>query len=207
MSHTKLTGLYAITDPHLLPGKALFSGVLDALLGGAAIIQYRNKLTTPTEQYKEATELRKITQDHGALFLINDNLRLCMEVDADGVHLGRQDGDIAAARATLGTDKILGVTCHSDLHYANECSILGANYCAFGRIFPSKTKPSASPCELTTLAAAASANYPSVAIGGIDSGNASEVIACGVDMVAVINGVFAQADIREAAAQISRLFN
>ncbi len=206
MLHHDLSGLYAITDPQLLPGKKVFSGVRAAVSGGARIIQYRNKLNSRSEQLKEVAELRKITHDYGALLLVNDDLQLCIDADADGVHLGRSDGDIAVARVALGAEKILGVTCHSDLHYANECSILGANYCAFGRVFTSKTKASAPPCKLSTLKEAAQANYPSVAIGGIDHSNAAKVIACGVDMVAVIHGLFGQDDVRQAATQISRLF-
>jgi thiamine-phosphate pyrophosphorylase len=201
-----LSGLYAITDPHLMPGKALFTGVRAALSGGANIIQYRNKLSSRTQQRDEATELLRMTSDFGALLLINDDLALCLDINADGVHLGRSDGDISAARRALGPTKVLGVTCHSDLHYAKDCRILGANYCAFGRVFPSKTKPNAPSCSLTTLKEAAIANYPSVAIGGIDTNNAQQVIACGVDMIAVIHGLFGQTDIRQAATQISQLF-
>jgi thiamine-phosphate pyrophosphorylase len=189
-----------------MPGKTLFTGVLAALSGGASIIQYRNKLGSHAQQRDEATELLKMTSDFGALLLINDDLNLCLDIDADGVHLGRSDGDISAARDALGPTKVLGVTCHSDLHYARDCRILGANYCAFGRVFSSKTKPNAPSCSLTTLKEAAAANYPSVAIGGIDANNAPQVLACGVDMIAVIHGLFGQTDIRQAATHISQLF-
>jgi len=205
-SKRSLRGLYAITDPVLLPGNKLFDGVEAALRGGAAIIQYRNKYASDIERQQEASTLKEIIDAFDALFLINDDLSLCQRVGADGVHLGKSDGDIAEARTILGPEKILGVTCHSDIRYARKSSILGANYCAFGRLYPSQTKPDAPECSLETLAEALQGSYQSVAIGGINLNNASDIIALGTPMIAVIHALFGQEDIEIAAKSFSSLF-
>jgi len=201
-----LHGLYAITDPVLLPGNKLFDGVEAALKGGASIIQYRNKYASNTERQEEASTLKEIVDAFGALFLINDDLSLCQRVGADGVHLGKSDGDIAEARTILGPEKILGVTCHSDIRYARESSILGANYCAFGRLYPSQTKPGAPKCALEILTEALQDSYQSVAIGGINHKNARDIVALGTPMIAVIHALFGQEDIEAAAKSFSSLF-
>lgn len=203
---SKLKGLYLVTDPVLLPGEQLFTGVEQALRGGAGIIQYRNKLANYTQQLDEAKILRSLTKDYQALLIINDHVQLCLDSEADGVHLGRSDGDIVAARKQLGTERILGVTCHNDIPYARESRILGADYCAFGRIFASHTKPQAPACSLDTLISACKESFPVAAIGGICHDNAQKVIDAGAEMLAVIHGVFGQTDIEQAARSLSQLY-
>lgn len=203
---SNLSGLYAITDPTLLPGAKLLEGVEAALKGGVRVLQYRNKNASTEQQLEEAKALRVLTRDYQALLIINDNLKLCLEAEADGLHLGKSDGCITTARAALGPDKILGVTCHSDLAYAQECRILGADYFAFGRLFPSQTKPSAPACQLSVLHEAKQLGLCSVAIGGIELNNIDQVIATGVSLVAIIHGLFAAGDIEARAQALSEKF-
>jgi thiamine-phosphate pyrophosphorylase len=200
-----LNGLYAITDPHLLPPEKLITSVESALRGGAHVIQYRDKTATEVERIKNAQNLRDLCSDHKAQFIINDDIDLCLRINADGVHLGKSDGDIANALSKLGNDKILGVTCHSDLVYAQNCIEQGVSYCAFGRIFPSKTKPDAPHCPEETLYLAAKLACPSVAIGGITVDNAPNIIATGIHSIAVIHGLFGQQDIETTARIFSSL--
>lgn len=202
-----LKGLYAITDPQLLPGEKLITGVQEALEGGARIIQYRDKIASDIEMLRSAQSLKALCEEHNALFIVNDNLDLCARVNADGVHLGKQDGDARQARICLGPEKIVGVTCHSDLDYARYCHQQGADYCAFGRLFPSHTKPNAPPCDLGLLAKLDEEAFSTVAIGGITIDNAPQVLSYSIDMLAVIQGVFGQADIRQAAHSFANLFD
>lgn len=202
----KLSGLYGITDPELLPGAKLITGVEAALIGGANLIQYRNKKASEVERLREAANLRRLTQDYGACLIINDDVDLALRTGAAGVHLGKQDGDLASARRRLGPHAIIGVTCHDDLSYAQTCFEQGASYCAFGRLFPSHTKPEAPACDFSVIEHAAQAPYPCVAIGGIDENNAERVVYSGADMIAVIHGLFGQENITLAAQKLSALF-
>jgi len=202
---TKLRGLYVITDPALTPREQLVEKVKDALIGGARIVQYRNKLASFDEQVHEAKILRELTQKFGAQLFINDSVELCLASDADGVHLGQKDGALEAAKQQLG-DKLLGVTCHNSLELAQRAINFGADYCAFGALYSSPTKPSATPCSLATLASASKLPVPICAIGGITSHNASTIVNHGASMLALISGVFGQPDVSEAAQSISSLF-
>ncbi|MFT7373975.1 MAG: thiamine-phosphate pyrophosphorylase [Oleiphilaceae bacterium] len=199
-------GLYAITDPRLLPTEKLITSVESALRGGARVIQYRDKIASEIERVKNAQNLRDLCTDYQATFIINDDLGLCQRINADGLHLGKSDGDVAHARNTLGDAKILGVTCHSDLAYAQNCIEQGVDYCAFGRIFPSNTKPNAPHCSQDTLKLAAKLLCPSVAIGGITVDNVPNVIAANIHSIAVIHGLFGQQDIEASARIFSSLF-
>jgi len=200
----KLKGLYAITDPALLPDDKLLSGVESALSGGASIIQYRDKTASEAQRLRDAENLRSITQQFGALLLINDDIELCCRVEADGVHLGKNDGDIGAARARLGANKVLGVTCHRDIDYARHVIDLGVDYCAFGRLFSSRTKPEAPHCPVELLSEAARLSCPTLAIGGITTDNFAALLNRGIDMIAVIHGLFGQDDIEATARSLSR---
>jgi len=202
----KLHGLYVITDPLLCSDK-LVEKVEQAILGGAQIIQYRNKLADAQTQYTEAAALQSLCQQHQRTFLINDNVSLALQVNADGVHLGQTDGDITAARKNLGEDKIIGVTCHSDIHAAKMAQQQSANYVAFGRFYPSKTKPTAPPAKIEVLQQAQQQlEIPVVAIGGISVENASNLINAGADMLAVIHAVFAQENIKQAATDLAQYY-
>jgi thiamine-phosphate pyrophosphorylase len=200
-------GLYGITDPDLIPQKQLISSVESALRGGCKIIQYRDKQATEIERLRHTQNLRAVCSDYDATFIINDDVNLATRCLADGVHLGKNDGCIHSALKVLGAEKYLGVTCHSDLDYAQHCIDQGVSYCAFGRMFPSHTKPSAPHCRLETLAHAANLDTPIVAIGGINIDNMSSILDTPVNNIAVIHSLFAHENIEQAAQELSSLFN
>lgn len=206
MKTNLLSGLYAITDPFLLKPENLISSVKLALLGGCRVLQYRDKPATNIERLKRAQDLKSLCAEFNAQLIINDDLELCLRVQADGVHLGKTDGDVMTARNSLGPEYILGVTCHSDLQYAQIAIDAGADYCAFGRIFPSLTKPEAPHCSLVTLREATQLSKPVVAIGGITLDNMAALMQTPVHNVAVIHGLFGQKDIQETALKFQKYF-
>lgn len=203
----KLKGLYAITDPELLQQDRLLKGVQDALEGGAKLIQYRDKQASAIERLRNCQSLLSLCNEFESAFIVNDDLELCLRIGAHGVHLGKQDGDVQAARLRLDAGQILGVTCHNDHQYAQRMAEIGVDYCAFGRIFPSHTKPNAPACELTQLKQLSNIPCATVAIGGITVDNAPQVLNYDIDMLAVIHGVFGQSDIKQAAHSFSILFS
>jgi len=204
---TKLHGLYVITDPTLTADDELIKKVALAIAGGARIIQYRNKHAEPDHCAQELIALRELCHHHDATLLINDDVQLAKLVGADGVHLGQQDLDLANARQLLGPDAIIGITCHDSLELAKTAVTGGADYIAFGRFFPSKSKPDAPPAKVDILEQAhTELNIPIVAIGGITPSNGDILLRHGADMLAVIHGVFGQADIELAAKKYAHLF-
>lgn len=147
-------------------------------------------------------------QKNNVLFLINDDVELALKVDADGVHLGQTDTQLQQARSALGENKIIGITCHNEIELANEAQKKGADYIAFGRFFSSKTKPSAPTAELSILSQARkSITLPIVAIGGITPDSAPLLLQEGVDMLAVIHGIFGQKDILKATRQFVEIID
>ena len=202
-----LRGLYAVTDAREPKPQAIAHGVQQALQGGARIIQYRDKSADHARRQQTASELRRLTADFGALLIINDDLALATECNADGVHLGRDDGDIRAARIRLGAQAIIGASCYNRLENAHAALAAGADYVAFGRFFPSRSKPGAVPAERELLRRAKQElDTPIAAIGGITADNAASLLAAGADMLAVVDGLFAQADVEAAARRLSALF-
>lgn len=200
-------GLYAITDASLA-GDALAEQVEAAIAGGARVIQYRDKGDDARRRETEARALLAVCERHGVPLLINDDLALAARIGAHGVHIGRDDGALADARARLGTDAIIGVSCYNRLELAQQAAAEGADYVAFGRFFPSTTKPGAVQASPAVLAAARrDLSCPLVAIGGITAENGRPLIEAGADMLAVIRGVFAAPDITAAARRIAQLFN
>lgn len=200
-------GLYAITDASLA-GDALAEQVEAAIAGGARVIQYRDKGDDARRREAEARALLAVCKRHGVPLLINDDLTLAARIGAQGVHIGRDDGTLADARARLGTDAIIGVSCYNRLELAQEAAAEGADYVAFGRFFPSATKPGAVQASSEVLIAARrELSCPLVAIGGITAENGRPLIEAGADMLAVIRGVFAAPDITAAARRIAQLFN
>ncbi len=197
-------GLYAITQPD---GKSITEGVDEvdaALRGGAAVVQYRDK--NPLDARQLAAELLAVCRAYQVPLLINDSVELALAVGADGVHLGRDDDGLAAARAKLGPDAIIGVSCYNDIARANAAVAAGADYVAFGRFFPSGSKPLAAPAEISTLQAAKrSLQVPIVAIGGILPENAGQLLDAGADLLAVIGGVF-DSNPFESARRFQALF-
>ncbi|ALP54209.1 thiamine-phosphate synthase [Candidatus Tenderia electrophaga] len=203
-----LAGLYAITDTTLLPGDALYPGVAAAIAGGARLIQYRDKGADRPRRLATATALLHLCRTHNIPLIINDDVVLASEIGADGVHLGRDDGDVEQARATLGPDAIIGVSCYNEWPRAEAARDAGADYVAFGAFFASATKPHAMPAHATLLKRARQAlGLPVAAIGGITPANGAPLVAAGADMLAVIQGIFARPDIRRAAGDYARLFD
>lgn len=201
---TRLRGLYAITDPLLLPGERLYTGVAAALRGGARCIQYRDKTATPTQKHERAQQLLTLCRRFDALFFINDDLTLAEQIGADGVHRGQSD----EAKRTPTRALLIGTTCHGDLALADAAVAHGAHYLAFGRFFASPTKPNAPPCSLATLQAARQRfERPLLAIGGVTPDNGAPLIAAGADMIAAISGVFGADDIEAAARRYTQLFH
>lgn len=207
MNQKKLNGLYAITDSQLMPNENLFQGVEAALIGGCKLVQYRDKSNDHARRLFEATRLLALCHEHQAQLVINDDVNLAHTIGAHGVHLGQGDGDINAARARLGAAAIIGVTCHDSLALAERAIADGASYIAFGRFFPSSTKPHARPAPLSLLTAAR-AKFPAhkiAAIGGISTANAASVVAAGADLIAVCHSLFAAEDIAHKAREWQRL--
>jgi thiamine-phosphate pyrophosphorylase len=181
--------------------------VEQALLGGASVIQYREKSRSAARRLAEATALLRLCRDHGALLIINDDLNLAARIGADGVHLGADDSSPADARDLLGEEALIGVSCYNRLELAREATAAGADYIAFGRFFPSRIKPDAVQADPELLTAArADLQLPLVAIGGITPENGASLVAAGADMLAVIHGVFGQTDIQAACRRFTGLF-
>jgi thiamine-phosphate pyrophosphorylase len=204
---TRLRGLYAISDRHLC-GDAIVQKTRDALLGGARIIQYRDKGSDQPRRLREAVALAALCRAHDALFIVNDDIALARQCDADGVHLGRDDGKLTHARHQLGAQSIIGISCYNDFGRALWASHQGADYLAFGRFFPSTSKPEAVKADTDLLQQARKQlQLPLVAIGGITPENGHLPIAAGADMLAVIQAVFGQTDITAACRAFARLFD
>jgi len=202
----KLRGLYAIT-PECTDGQHLLAQVEAALAGGCRLLQYRDKLSAMPERVARARALRQLAGRFGARLLINDDLALAMLVGADGVHLGQEDGNLAAARAILGPSRWLGASCYADLACARHAAAAGADYVAFGAVYPSPTKPQA-PLAAVDLfkQAKTTLDVSSCAIGGITLDNAAPLIAAGADLLAVITDLFNAPDIAVRAAAYQHLF-
>jgi thiamine-phosphate pyrophosphorylase len=201
-------GLYVITDPALQAAGRLAERVEQAILGGARVVQYRDKGPDPQRRRAEAQALLAVCRRLGPPLIINDDVELAAALGADGVHIGRDDAGLALARRRLGPRATIGVSCYDRLDLALEAQAAGATYVAFGRFFPSATKPQAVQATVDLLVQARAAlHLPIVAIGGITPDNGGSLIAAGADALAVIEGVFAQADIRAAAERYARLFH
>lgn len=201
-----LRGLYAVTpdEPDTTRLLALASSVL---AGRPALLQYRNKTAGRVLRREQASVLRAACRTAGVPFVVNDDLELALEIDADGAHLGREDGPPAAARVALGAGRILGLTCYADWSRALEGAAVGADYIAFGAMFPSVTKPHAPPAPFALIARAKrELGLPVAAIGGITLANAPQVIAAGADLLAVVSDVFAAADPATRTAAYGALF-
>jgi thiamine-phosphate pyrophosphorylase len=194
-----ISGLYALT-PDLLDTDELIVRVTAAIAGGAAALQYRNKIASPPLRRAQALALRDLCAVQGTIFIVNDDVNLAYAVDADGVHLGRDDVPLARARQRLGSTAIIGASCYDSLECAAAAVAAGADYVAFGSFFPSTIKPDAVRVEAALLTAAKVRwNVATVAIGGITPATAPALIAAGADALAVITAVFDAPDVTAAA--------
>ncbi len=201
-----MRGLYGVT-PDEANSAHLLSRVRGALAGGMRILQYRNKSANAALRLEQATALSALCREFDATLIINDDLELAIAVDAGGLHLGGEDGSLAAARARLGPRKRLGASCYRSLDNAERAIAEGADHIAFGSFFVSTVKPGAvrsSPSLLTE--AKQKFKVPVVAIGGITLDNAPVLISAGADSVAVITALFGAPDVTIAAAKFNALF-
>jgi len=197
----KLRGLYAVT-PGLEDGDLLLHKVALALEGGIALLQYRNK---DRQNLHQARALSALCRRAGVRFIVNDDIELAIACDADGAHIGRDDGDPGVARKKL-RGKLLGVSCYDSLSAARTAVAAGADYVAFGSVFASPTKPAAVRAPLALFGEARSLGVPLVAIGGITLQNASQLLGAGADSVAVISDLFDAPDISARARAYGILF-
>ncbi len=199
-------GLYALT-PDISDTRRLSDIVRAALTGGVTLLQYRNKTADEDLRRQQAIMLQALCSEYGAQLIINDDVALAIESNASGVHLGKDDMQIAQARAQLGNDKIIGVSCYNEIALAQIAHAQGADYIAFGSFFPSLTKPGAVRATPELLASARKQfDVPIVAIGGITLDNARVLIQSGADAVAVITALFDASDIQKTARSFSSLF-
>lgn len=198
-------GLYAITQTANESANQIIEAVAAAIKGGACVVQYRDK--NPIDAYAIAHELKCVCHRANVPLIINDDIELAIQVKADGVHLGKTDDNIAEARSRLGNKAIIGISCYNSVENALSAQNSGATYVAFGRFFPSTSKPLAAPAEFNTLKQAKKIiTLPIVAIGGILPQNGGQLLEAGADVLAVIGGIFAH-DPEQSAKAFQGLFN
>lgn len=202
----EMRGLYAIT-PDEPDASRLLSMVEAALAGGCRWLQYRDKISSPEERLARGAALAALCRRSGAALIVNDDIGLARAVSAAGVHLGRDDGSLAKARAALGPDAIVGASCYADLEAARRAAAAGADYVAFGAVYPSPTKPAASKAPIELFARCRTEmNVPVCAIGGITLANGLPLIAAGASLLAVITDLFSAPDIAARSAAYRHLF-
>ncbi|MGY6629964.1 MAG: thiamine phosphate synthase [Wenzhouxiangella sp.] len=195
-------GLYAVT-PAGWPAERLLSAVDQALAGGLSLLQYREK---PGPNADVAQALLARCRQAGVPLIINDDVELAAAIGADGVHLGRDDGDLQPARQRLGPTALIGVSCYNDLDRAEQLAQQGADLLAFGSLFDSPTKPAAVHCPLSVLGQARRFGRPVCGIGGVELAQAPQAIAAGADLLAVITDLFEANDITQRTRDYAALF-
>lgn len=196
-------GLYALTDAQLMPDDVTLITYSEAALqAGIALLQYRDKSIDEGKRERQARALKALCDQYDTPLIINDDAALAWRLGV-GVHLGRSDGSIARARKALGPDAIIGATCQDSLEFAEQAAHEGASYLAFGRFYPSRTKPDAPPADLSILAEAARFGLPRVAIGGIDTANIETTVDAGADLIALVHGLFGHDDPGGAVRQLN----
>lgn len=201
-----MRGLYLVT-PNWDDTDRLLAATEAGLRGGAVLVQYRHKEATAALRREQAAALLALCRRHATPFVINDHLDLCIALDADGVHLGGSDGDLAHARQVLGPDRIVGASCYGELALAVAAEAAGASYVAFGGFYPSPVKryDFVTPPALLD-AARAVVTVPIVVIGGMTPQNAAPLVTRDADMVAAITSVFGAGDPEDAAGAFDALY-
>lgn len=200
-----LRGLYIVT-PDWDDTARLLAVTEQALLGGAAIVQYRHKTAQPVQRMEQAAALLSLCRQYQKPLIINDHLDLCQALDADGLHVGGTDIDVAAARAALGEHKIVGASCYGDLQRAKDAAAAGASYIAFGGFYPSRIKKYDFRTEYDIVSEAADIGLPRVVIGGMTLENCKPLVQRGSEMVAAISSVYFEEDPQAAARAFAALF-
>lgn len=201
-----MKGLYLVT-PDWDDTQKLLAVTEAGLRGGAALVQYRHKTASAQLRQEQAAQLQALCRKYDRPFIVNDFVDLCVELDADGVHVGGTDVSVAQARAALGPAKIVGASCYGSMQLARDAHQAGASYVAFGGFYPSRVKK----YEVTTqpeivTQAKAEIPLPNVVIGGMTQENAEPLVAQGADMVAAISSVYMVDDPETAARRFVNLF-
>ncbi len=197
--------LYAVTDRHWLGERTLYDVVRESLEGGVTFLQLREKELDDENFHEEAVRLQDMAREYGVPFIVNDNVEIAVRMNADGVHVGQDDMEAGDVRAMIGPDKILGVSAQT-VEQAVLAEQRGADYLGVGAVFPTGSKLDAVEVSFETLKAICSAvSIPVVAIGGITRENTIKLAGSGVRGIAVISAIYAQADIRQAAAELKEI--
>lgn len=198
--------LYVITDEKLMKRRDFVAQARETIAAGAGIIQLREKFTLLRDRLAVAKALSKLAKKHGVKFVVNDDPWLAQMAGADGVHLGREDAPVEAARELLGKDAIIGVSCYGDLKRALEMERQGASYVSFGAFYPSPTKPKEPvvPTKIITQAKQI-LHVPVVAIGGITVENSAPLLQAGADSIAVISSIFGKPDAAKTAGKFQEV--
>jgi thiamine-phosphate pyrophosphorylase len=201
------SGLYAITDTTACARHGIVASVTMAIAGGARMVQYRDKSNDAMRRERESRALLRLCRGNAVPLIINDDAALAAAIGADGVHIGQDDGSVAKARSIVGPHSIVGASCYHHLDLARRAADEGASYVAFGRCFPSRSKPGR-PLATPELIATAREQVPLpvVAIGGIEADNGSVLIDAGAHMLACILSVFGHDDVTTAARRLQDLF-
>jgi thiamine-phosphate pyrophosphorylase len=201
-----LRGLYVIIDPQVAHGRDEVEIAREALAGGAAMVQLRDKTREKGLQLPIATAIADLCRQSGSLFIVNDHVDLALAAGADGVHVGQKDLPVSVVRRLLGDGPIIGCSTNS-VDEARRAVADGADYVSVGRLFPTGSKSDTRPATLDTLRAVkATVDVPVCAIGGINESNIDDVIAAGADIVSVIAAVVSAPGVREAARALGRRF-
>lgn len=201
-----MKGLYIVT-PDWDDTAKLLQATEAALRGGATLVQYRHKTAGEAQRREQAQQLLALCRRYQVPLVINDFTELCIELDADGVHVGGTDAPIAQVRAAVGPNKIVGASCYGDLQLARDAVQAGASYVAFGGFYPSRVKKYAVTTPPSIIAQAkAEFAVPVVVIGGMTQENAAPLVAQGADMVAAISSVYASGNPEAAAREFMQLF-
>ncbi len=197
--------LYAVTDRHWLAGRSLYDVVRESLDGGVSFLQLREKSLDDASFYDEAVRLQAMAREYGVPFVVNDNVDIALRMDADGVHVGQHDMEAGDVRSLLGPDKILGVSAQT-VEQAVLAEKRGADYLGVGAVFPTGSKDDADDVSYETLKAICEAvSIPVVAIGGISLQNTPKLAGSGICGIAVISAIYAQENIKEAAAALKKV--
>lgn len=202
-----MKGLYLVT-PDWDDTQKMLAATEAGLRGGAAVVQYRHKTASPALRKEQAAQLQALCRRYGKPFIVNDFVELCMELDADGIHVGGTDMSVAQVRAAVGTAKIVGASCYGSLELAQNAHRAGASYVAFGGFYPSRVKKYevSTPPEIVAQAKR-EIPLPNVVIGGMTQQNSVPLIAQGADMVAAISSVYFADDPEAAARAFVNLFD
>ena len=202
-----MKGLYIVT-PNWDDTSKMLDITEKALKGGARLVQYRHKTASAEQRKEQAKALQVLCKRYGKPFIINDHVDLCLELGADGIHVGEEDNSVPSVRAAIGQNIILGASCYGDINLVRKAKQDGADYVAFGGFYPSiqKQYPVTTPVEIIARAKKELLDFPVCVIGGIDLTNVMPLIHQGTDMVSVISSVYLSDDPEKAARTFSQMF-